>query len=117
VNRIDRKHYLHDFSYIVPFLTKDIFSNFSKIKKKITNFHEDVKAEINKIEEYLKELYKVEGTVKNQILLLELEEERGKIKNYLDKMTKFISNYRQGQKLKEELDDVMFLSAQQCQKK
>lgn len=59
VSHIDQKHYLHDYSYIIPFLTKDIFGNFYKLKKKITNFHEDISLEIRKIEEYLKQLYKV----------------------------------------------------------
>ena len=65
--RISDNHYLHDYSYVLPFLTKDVFTNFYKLKKKIGNFHEDVVGEIKKIEDYLKELYKVEGTVKGQI--------------------------------------------------
>lgn len=49
--------------------------------------------------------------VKNQIRLLELEEENGKIKGYVEKMSGFISKFEFGKKMKEELDGVMFLSA------
>lgn len=50
INKINQKHYLHDYSYVIPFLTKDIFSNYYTLKKKIMNFHEDMINEIKKIE-------------------------------------------------------------------
>jgi len=59
VGRIDQKHYLHDYSYILPFLSKDILNNYYSLKKKITSFHDDIAGEIRKIEEYLRELRKV----------------------------------------------------------
>ena len=52
---------------MLPFLTKDIFANYYQLKKKIVNFHGDILGEIKKIEDYLKELYKVEKTVGKQI--------------------------------------------------
>lgn len=44
--------------------------------------------------------------------MLELEEETGKIKGYVEKMSKFIEKFEFGKKMKDELDDVLFLSAQ-----
>jgi hypothetical protein len=117
VKQINQGHYLHDYSYLLPFLSKDIFTNFYRLKKKIVSFHDDIKAETKKIEDYLKELYKVEGTVKKQIRIIEEEEDIGQIKDYLEKMTEFVANYRQGEKLKEKMSNVLFLSAQQCQKR
>ena len=49
VNKINQKHYLHDYSYVLPFLTKDIFANYYHLKKKIVNFHGDIIGEIRKI--------------------------------------------------------------------
>ena len=71
VKKIEQRHYLHDYSYILPFLTKDIFANYYQLKKKIVNFHDDIIGEIKKIEDYLKELNKVEKTVRKQICFIE----------------------------------------------
>ena len=58
---------------MLPFLTKDIFTNYYQLKKNIVNFHEDILAEIKKIEDYLRELNKVEKTVRKQIGFFEEE--------------------------------------------
>ena len=87
MKRISASHYLHDYSYVLPFLTKDIFANYYQLKKKIVNFHDDIMTEIKKIEDYLKELNKVEKTVRKQICFIEEEEESGKIRDYVQKMT------------------------------
>ena len=62
-------------------------------------------------------MYKVEATVRKQIRFIEEEEEVGKIKDYIDKMTEFVKNYKNGDKMKNNLDNVLFLSTQQCQKR
>lgn len=58
---------MHDYTYILPLLSKDIFTNFYKLKKKIINFHEDIIEEIKKLQSYLDELIKIEGMVLTKI--------------------------------------------------
>lgn len=57
--KIDQMHYLHDYTYILPLLSRDIFQNFFKLKKKIDSFHQDIKEEIHKMQAYLEELVKI----------------------------------------------------------
>ena len=39
---IDQPHYMHDNTYILPLFTKEIFSNFYKLKSRVISFHTDV---------------------------------------------------------------------------
>lgn len=90
IESIEQPHYMHDHTYILPLFSKDIFSNFYKLKHRIEAFHEDVRAEIEKIEQYLKELVKVEEIVIKQIDNLVEEEKTGKIRNYSEVIEKYL---------------------------
>ena len=49
----------HEYVYIEDGLLIIESGNFFKLKKKFVSFHEDIRTEIKKIEDYLKELNKV----------------------------------------------------------
>jgi hypothetical protein len=46
---ISSDHYMHDYTYVLPLLSKDIYNNFQNLKTKFSSFHKDVQEEINKI--------------------------------------------------------------------
>lgn len=116
VSSISEGHYLHDHTFILPLFSKDIYNNFYRLKRKITSYHQDILEEIVKMEEYLCELRKIEETARRRMEELELEEERGKIKDYVPKMEEFLRN-SQELKLSSLLRNVNFKSAQECTSK
>lgn len=74
VASIAEGHYLHDHTFVLPLLSKDIYNNFYRLKRKITSYHQDILEEIVKMEEYLSELRKIEETARKRMEELEIEE-------------------------------------------
>lgn len=108
---------MHDNTYILPLFTKEIFSNFYKLKSRVLSFHLDVEEEIKKIEDYLAELQKVKAIAKKQIDRLDEEEKNDKMEDYLTKIEQYLSNSPKASKLDEIFDNVRFVSAVECNEK
>lgn len=60
IKSINGKHYLHDFTFIAPLFSTNVFQNFYQLKKNFQIFHDTVSSEISKIYQYLQKLYKIQ---------------------------------------------------------
>ncbi len=60
-------HYMHDHTYVLPLLSKDISNNFYKLKRKVTSYYLEIQEEIAKMEEYLVELRRVEEVARRRM--------------------------------------------------
>jgi hypothetical protein len=67
VGSISDNHYMHDRTYVLPLLCRDISNNFYKLKRKAIAYHTDIMEEISKMEDYLVELRKVEAVARIRV--------------------------------------------------
>lgn len=82
IKSIKGKHYLHDFTYLIPLFSENVFQNFYSLKDSFQIFHNCVKTEIEKINQYLEKLLKIKEISLIQLRDLEKHEEIGRYKHF-----------------------------------
>jgi hypothetical protein len=53
IKSIKGEHYLHDFTYLIPLFSENVFQNFYRLKDNFQIVNNCVLAEIDKISKYL----------------------------------------------------------------
>ena len=72
IKAITGQHYLHEFTYVVPLFSENVFHHFYQLKDNFHLFHKCVLEEIDKINNYLEKMNLIKGISEGQLKNLDL---------------------------------------------
>lgn len=115
VDNLSGPHFSHRFSYILPLLIQPVSKNLDEASESIREFRNVVKAEIGKIQNYMKSLEAIHNSIESNITALEAEKQ----KRGLDLFEKNVERFMKGEKidLQKVFTGVDFITHTECKAK